>query len=63
MDDLELVYGGVFGSVEQSEEDNCWHGKILGINDLVTYEGKDYNDLCESFISAVNNWHKTRIEI
>jgi len=56
-----LVYGGVFGSTEWSEEDKCWHGRILGIPDLITYEGKDYNILREEFVKAVDDWHKNRL--
>jgi predicted HicB family RNase H-like nuclease len=31
-------YKGFVGSIEVDSEDKCLHGKLLYINDLVTYE-------------------------
>ena len=33
-----LAHKGYNGSIETSVEDNVLHGKVLCINDLVTYE-------------------------
>jgi predicted HicB family RNase H-like nuclease len=32
-------YRGYYGSVEYSLEDECFFGEIMGISDLVLYEG------------------------
>ena len=59
----EFSHGGVKGSAEYSAEDNIWHGKILDISDLVTYEAKNEEDLREEFCIAVEDWHQTRVDI
>ncbi len=38
MNTVKYTYKGYQGSVETSIEDGVFHGKILFINDLVTYE-------------------------
>lgn len=60
MSDFELVFDGVYGTAEYSDFDRRWHGKIIGIDDLVTYEADDYNGLRQSFIDAVVDWRETR---
>jgi predicted HicB family RNase H-like nuclease len=51
-----LAYKGYIGSIEASIEDNCLHGKLLFINDLVTYEGKTLAELKKSFRAAVDGY-------
>lgn len=51
-----LNYNGYFGSVEFSDEDNVFFGRIIGINDHITYEGNDVRTLREDFQDAVNNY-------
>ena len=51
-----INYNGYFGSVEFSNEDNIFHGKIIGINDRITYEGDSVQNLRQDFISAVNEY-------
>ncbi|RQU97102.1 type II toxin-antitoxin system HicB family antitoxin [Burkholderia cenocepacia] len=45
---------GYTGSCQISEEDECLFGKILFIDDLVSYEGNTVPELRESFQSAVD---------
>ncbi|MBI5594029.1 MAG: type II toxin-antitoxin system HicB family antitoxin [Deltaproteobacteria bacterium] len=52
----KLNYNGYTGSIEISFDDNCLHGKILFINDLITYEGSTPEDLSVSFESAVDRY-------
>lgn len=35
-----LEYKGYYGSVEYSREDALLYGKVLGINSLISYEGR-----------------------
>ena len=44
---------GYRGSVSYSIDDAVWHGKIVGISDLVTYEANSYEELVEDFKDAV----------
>lgn len=58
-----MVSGGVFGSVEYSLEDKTYRGKILNINDLITYESDSLEGLHKSFADEVQDWHITRATI
>lgn len=49
-----IEYKGYIGSVEFSEQDIIFFGKILGIQALVSYEGKDAKSLIEDFHNAVD---------
>lgn len=52
-------YKNYDGSIEASIEDNCLHGKILFITDLVTYEALTIEDLRREFENAVDDYLKT----
>ena len=56
MNDRTLSYNGYCGSVEVSIEDDCLHGKILFISDLVTYEASSPGELAREFRSAVDHY-------
>jgi predicted HicB family RNase H-like nuclease len=48
-----LRYATYCGSVEWSEEDKIYHGKILFIRDLITYDGKTMKELSDDFRTVV----------
>lgn len=56
MIDEKLYYRGFTGSVEYSEEDEVFHGKLLDIRDLVTYEADSISELNSEFISVVDDY-------
>ena len=51
-----MEYKGFVGSVLYSDQDECFAGKILGINDLVTFEGDSVKELKQSFHEAVEDY-------
>lgn len=51
-----IQYQGYSGSVEVSFEDECLHGRILFIDDLITYEGDTPPELRSNFEGAVNRY-------
>ena len=51
-----LEYRGYFGSVEYSDEDEVFHGRLEFIRDLVTYEGSDAKGLKAAFREAVDDY-------
>jgi predicted HicB family RNase H-like nuclease len=51
-----LSYKGYTGSIEVSLEDNCLHGRILFINDLISYEGNDVAALKKDFEEALDDY-------
>ena len=44
---------GYKGTVNYSVNNQCWHGKIVGVDDLVTYEAHSYEELVEEFKDVV----------
>jgi len=56
VDDNALKYRDYLGSVEYSDEDNCLYGKVLGIDDLVTFEGQSLSELRQAFQEAVEDY-------
>lgn len=51
-----LMYKGFIGSVHFDAEDQVFHGKIEGINDLVTFEGDSVKDITRAFHEAVDDY-------
>jgi predicted HicB family RNase H-like nuclease len=58
-----LSYKGYFGSVEFSDEDDVFYGRIIGINDHITYEGDSVKSLRQDFSSAVDEYLETCTEL
>lgn len=54
-----LKYKNYYGSVEFNAEDKVLYGKIVGINDLVSYEGISTVDLENSFKESVEDYLET----
>lgn len=51
-----LSYKGYIGSVNFSEKDNVFFGKIEGINGLVNFEGESVKELTAAFHEAVDDY-------
>ena len=51
-----LEHKGYLGSIEFSNEDDCFFGKILGINDLVTFEGSSVQEIKVAFREAIDDY-------
>ncbi len=51
-----MEYKGYLGSVEFSEEDALFYGKVLGIRALISYEGENAADLIADFHGAVDDY-------
>ena len=51
-----IQYKDFLGSVHFSAEDEVFHGKIEGINDLVTFEGQSVASLKRAFKEAVEDY-------
>jgi len=52
-------YKSFIGSIDASSEDKCLYGKLLYVNDLVTYEGQTVKELESEFKKAVDEYLKT----
>ena len=51
-----IQYKGYIGSVEFSEEDAIFYGKVMGIRSLISYEGENARDLISDFHGAVDEY-------
>lgn len=51
-----IHYKGYIGSVEFSEEDNLFYGKVMGIRSLISYEGTTASELISDFHLAVDEY-------
>ena len=54
-----LRYKGYYGSVEFSDSDNVFFGRIIGIADRILYEGKDVESLRQDFEESVDDYIET----
>lgn len=51
-----MTYKGYLGSVNYSDKDQVFFGKIEGINGLVNFEGESVKELTEAFHEAVDDY-------
>ena len=51
-----IEYKGYVGTVEFSEEDHIFFGKVMGIRSLISYEGEDASSLLEDFHGAIDDY-------
>ncbi len=54
-----IQYKGYIGSVEFSQEDVIFYGKVMGIRSLISYEGVNAEELLENFRGAVDDYLET----
>ncbi len=51
-----MEYKGYVGSVEFSEKDGLFFGKVQGIRSLISYEGTNAHELVSDFHGAVDDY-------
>lgn len=51
-----IEYKGYIGSIEFSQEDELFYGKVQGIRALISYEGTNAQELIEDFHEAVDSY-------
>lgn len=62
MNDI-LEYKGYYASLHFSSEDDVFYGKLLGIDDLVNFEGASVKELKKAFHEAVEDYVETCKEL
>ncbi|MCP4752760.1 MAG: type II toxin-antitoxin system HicB family antitoxin [Proteobacteria bacterium] len=58
MDNL-LKYKGYTGSVNYNADDKLFHGKVLGITDVIGFEGSSVDELEKDFQDAIDDYFDT----
>jgi predicted HicB family RNase H-like nuclease len=56
MSKTEMKHRGFTGSYDISFDDDCLHGRVLFIDDLISYEGATPAELKQAFIDAVDRY-------
>ena len=51
-----MKYKGYTGHVEYDDEAKIFHGEVLGIRDVITFQGKSVNELEKAFKDSVNDY-------
>ena len=51
-----LHYKNYIGSIEFSEEDAVFHGKVIGIKPLISFEGDSVSTITNDFHNAVDEY-------
>ena len=50
------LYKGYSGSIEFDDEDVVFHGRVLGIRDIVTFEAESADELVKAFHDSVDDY-------
>ena len=58
-----IEYNGYIGSIEYSQDDKCFFGKLEMIDDLVTFEAISADELENNFQNVVDEYIKTCKEL
>lgn len=58
-----LKYKGYTGTVLFDADDRIFHGRLMGLMDIITFEGTSVSELENDFHSAVEEYLKTCKEI
>lgn len=54
-----IQYKGYIGSVELSEDDGFFYGKVMGIRSLISYKGENAKELLDDFHDAIDDYLET----
>ncbi len=51
-----LKHKGYIGIVEFDDEDEAFHGRVIGIRDVITFQGTSVEEIKEAFIDSVEDY-------
>jgi predicted HicB family RNase H-like nuclease len=51
-----MEYKGYFAKVEFDDDANIFHGEVINLRDVITFEGKSVNELKEAFRDSVDDY-------
>lgn len=60
-----MHYKGYLGHVEYDDEAKIFHGEVVGLKDIITFQGKSVEELEEAFHDSIDDylaWCKERGE-
>ena len=51
-----MEYKGYFANVTFDEEANIFHGEVINLRDVITFEGENVNELKQAFHDSVDDY-------
>ena len=51
-----MKYKGYIGHVEYDDEAKIFHGEVVGLKDIITFQGKSVDELEQAFKDSVNDY-------
>lgn len=51
-----LTHRGYVGHVQFDDESEIFHGEVIGIRDVVTFQGKSVTELRQAFIDSIEDY-------
>ncbi|SRR5260221_2460943 len=60
-----MEYKGYLGKITYDDEAKIFHGEVIGLKDIITFQGKSVNELKKAFQDSINDylaWYKERGE-
>ena len=51
-----MEYKGYFARVEFDDEANIFHGEVINLRDVITFEGESVEELRKSFTDSVEDY-------
>jgi len=60
-----MKYKGYIGHVEYDDDAKIFHGEVVGLSDIITFQGRSVDELEQAFKGSVDdylNWCKERGE-
>ncbi|MFH2045728.1 MAG: type II toxin-antitoxin system HicB family antitoxin [Pseudomonadota bacterium] len=51
-----MEYKGYFGKVEFDDEANVFHGEVINLRDVITFEGETVDELRAAFVDSVEDY-------
>jgi predicted HicB family RNase H-like nuclease len=51
-----MKYKGYVGKVEYDSDAKLFHGEVIGLKDVITFQGKTVNELEKAFKDSINDY-------
>lgn len=51
-----LKYKGYIGQVEYDDEAKIFHGEVVGLRDIITFQGKSLDELEQAFHDSIKDY-------
>ncbi|HLC07280.1 MAG TPA: type II toxin-antitoxin system HicB family antitoxin [Candidatus Babeliales bacterium] len=51
-----MKYKGYFGEVTYDDEAKIFHGEVIGLKNIITFQGKSVNELKQAFQDSINDY-------